>query len=82
VINKKIIILAIINFVLIATSGIDKGRSYFLTLPILLLIDIITLIYSIVKKDKWLIISSLILLILSPIIGFIIFSKAFPFLAR
>ncbi len=79
---KLLIALITINLILIAASGMDKGKMFFFTTPLILLINLISGIYGFSKTNKKFGITALILFFTAPITGFIIFINVFPFLTR
>ncbi len=77
-----IIALTIIDIVLIAYSGANKGLVAFVSIPLILFINLAVSVYGFVKKDKKLGITALVLFFIAPIFAFIIFAKSFVFLTR
>lgn len=80
--NILIVVLVIINLVLIFYGGGDKGRAAFISVPILLLLDIIFLIFSIISKNQKLIYAAILLITIAPILALVVFAYNFPFLTR
>lgn len=77
-----IVILIIIDIVLIAYSGANKGLVAFISIPLILFINFTVSVYGFVKKDKKLGVTALILFFIAPVFAFIIFAKSFVFLTR
>ncbi len=80
--HRGILILVIINLVSIFYCSLDKGRGAFLAIPIILLTNLTVGIYSLVKKDEKLMITSIISFFAAPFLGFMVFIFNFPFLTR
>ncbi len=80
--NKIIISFIFLNIILICLGAMDKGKMSFVSIPAILLTNLIFMIYSLVKKNKKLIIIALILLFASPIIAVVVFVYFMPFLTR
>ncbi|GBD91779.1 hypothetical protein BMS3Abin04_02511 [bacterium BMS3Abin04] len=79
---KIILVLITINIILISISGMEKGRMAFLTIPLVLLINIVSTLYGFIKQNNKLGVTALVLFFVAPIIIFIIFINVFPFLTR
>ncbi len=80
--NKIIIGVIFLNLILICLGAMDKGKMSFVSIPAILLINLIFIIYSLIKKNKRLIIIAFILLVASTIIAFVVFVHFMPFLTR
>ena len=79
---KLLIALLTVNSVLVALSGTDQGRMSFLTIPLLVLFNLVLTIYGFSKKNRKVGFTALVLLFVAPIVSFIIFVNVFPFLTR
>lgn len=75
-------IVIVANIILIYTSGLDKGKGSFYSIPFLMLIDLAFIIYSIVKNNRRLIQVSIILFFVSLFSAIVVFIRTFPFLTR
>jgi len=80
--SKIIMVLIFINVILVSVSGTYKGKMAFLTIPLVLLINIIFSIYGFSKKKEKLGRTALSLLFISMTLIIIIFINVFPFLTR
>jgi len=67
---------------LIYMCSTDKGRGAFIAMPLIFLINLILMIIGIIKKRNPLTITSLILLFIAPVLGFIVFAINFPWIAH
>jgi hypothetical protein len=74
--------LIILNLFLVYISGMDKGRMSFYSIPAIFLLNFGFLAFSLVKKNKKLIITVSIVLLIAPILAIIRFLSVFQFLTR
>ncbi len=80
--NVIVLSLIIINLFLIYYCSVDKGRGAFIAFPSIFLINIFSLVFGILKKNTKLAIASLIVFFVSPLLGFVVFTVNFPWIAH
>lgn len=80
--NISVIIICSISIFLIILSGLEKGRGAFISIPALFIVNILIIIYGMIKKMPKLVLTALILFFIAPLLAFLVFSLNFPFLTR